>query len=268
MHQNTLHTLRVHIQDFMPSKSPFKATFSRSFPEVLECFEGGIEVRQKAPSRRKAPPSAGPGAPADNLIPHRDSFRIIKAGVLRRRGILLYITPHCSLGFANGLPEDMLLGNQKSRHRQWKNWTTVLTTSQLLFFRGVTVMMRIESFIASGASVDLATEPDDVVSLQNAFSVREEGLSSVCPIPRSSEYGCRSLIPNVAPQDTFRFVSPSRHQYILQAGIPEDADMWITLINYASVFRTSGLQMRTKRARNGRDSVALSGSGECGLAII
>jgi len=42
--------------------------------------------------------------------------------------------------------------------------------------------------------------------------------------------------------------------------------MWITLINYASVFRTSGLQMRTKRARNGRDSVALSGSASSSVA--
>lgn len=60
----------------------------------------------------------------------------------------------------------------------------------------------------------------------------------------------------------FRFVSPSRHQYILQADVPEDADLWMTLINYASVFRTSGLHIRTKRAKNGTSLVPLNSYGE------
>jgi hypothetical protein len=68
--------------------------------------------------------------------------------------------------------------------------------------------------------------------------------------------------PKCAHQDMFRFVSPSRHQYILQADIPEDADLWITLINYAGVFRTSGLHMRTKRAKNGINFVPHNSYGE------
>lgn len=78
----------------------------------------------------------------------------------------------------------MLLGNQKNRNRKWKSWTTILTTSQLLFFRGVSVMTHIDTLVASGdlgAGIDLMVEPEDVVSLQDAFSVKEEGLNPVCP---------------------------------------------------------------------------------------
>jgi hypothetical protein len=68
------------------------AAFSKSFSEILEIFEGGIQVRQKAPSKRKDTLSTSFGAAGDDPIP-RDLFRIIKAGVLRRRGTLTCIAP-------------------------------------------------------------------------------------------------------------------------------------------------------------------------------
>jgi hypothetical protein len=105
---------------------------------------------------------------------------------------------------ANGFLDDMLLGNQKNRNRKWKSWTTVLTTSQLLFFRGVSVMTHINTFAASGDSgvgIDLMAEPEDVVSLQDAFSVKEEGLNPVCL--ESYFQGCKSLILNVHTRTCF-----------------------------------------------------------------
>lgn len=174
-----LHTLNINIQDFMPSKSPFVARFSISFSQILQFFEEGIEVRRRAPSKRKDSAPGSLGAISD-ITSHRDSFRVIKAGVLRRRGNLTCTLLYYSLAIANDFLVDMLLGNQKNRNRKWKSMTAVLTPSQLLFFRGPTVTMHIESLLASGAGIDVAAEPEDVVSLQNAFSVKEEGLNPVC----------------------------------------------------------------------------------------
>lgn len=200
-----MRTLRVDILNFVPSKSPFKATFSKSFSEILDIFDEGIEVRQKVPSRRKDFPSMGFNALADHPITHSDSFRVIKAGILRRRGIFTCITP-ALLAQRYHFPEDMLLGHQRNRNRKWKNWTAILTTSQLLFFRGATVMTHIESSIVSGTSaagIDLAVEPEDVVSLQNAFAVKEEGLNTVRFSLRYSNKAADSLISVCADRARF-----------------------------------------------------------------
>ncbi|KAF8320263.1 hypothetical protein DL93DRAFT_2163904 [Clavulina sp. PMI_390] len=112
-------------------------------------------------------------------------------------------------------------GSQSLRQRRVDIYDII---AQLLFFRHTDAIPIINHREKSEAPVEFMTEPEDVVSLQDAFTVREVGFA----------------------ENVIRFVSPSKHQYLLEAENAEDASIWMALMNYASAFRTSGLKIRTK----------------------
>jgi hypothetical protein len=69
--------------------------------------------------------------------------------------------------------DDVLSGSSKAS-KKWKTVTAaILTASQLLFFRDRNVFVTIENYRHSGSEevLDFVFQPDEVVSLQDAFAM-------------------------------------------------------------------------------------------------
>ncbi|WWC92314.1 uncharacterized protein L201_007268 [Kwoniella dendrophila CBS 6074] len=135
----------------------------------------------------------------------------------------------------------------KKASRKWKSWSVILTSSQLLFFKdptwALTLLEQIQSLQNTNAGQLLlprqtSFKPDEVFSLKDCVAVYDRTFTAY---------------PN-----TFRFVMPQSRQYLLQSSDEFEMNEWITLINYASTFKTVDIKMKGPTMR--KDQVVLAGA--------
>jgi len=147
------------------------------------------------------------------------------------------------LGYANesltDATDEYMDGGRKSGSRKWREWAVVLTNSQLLFFRDLSVaealithaqeLARAEQMPGS-PHADIITpaidnlRPDEILSVYSTVALTDS---------RYSKYPF-----------AFRFFMPRGRQIILRGRGEADVTSWLALLNYASAFKTSGVRMR------------------------
>jgi hypothetical protein len=143
------------------------------------------------------------------------------------------------------------MDTSKKSSRKWKSWSVILTGSQLLFFKDPTWALTLLDQVPS-ASVESGSgrlllprmttfKPDEVFPLQDCVAVYDRDFTTV-----SIQGGLHPsrLIRQCQYPHTFRFIMPPARQYLMQAADEAEMNEWITLINYASTFKTAGIKMR------------------------
>lgn len=142
--------------------------------------------------------------------PHQCSvLRVVKVGLLYRRDTSLDIGKRVKAG-------------------KWRLWSVILTSSQLLFFRdqswatGLQEQMRYRDKRILVPPVPLL-KPDEVLSLKDAVALHDR--------THDKHY-------------SFLLLSGDRRPFLLRAPGEEDINSWISCINYASAFKTTGVSMR------------------------
>ncbi|KAG6842525.1 hypothetical protein C0991_000051 [Blastosporella zonata] len=123
--------------------------------------------------------------------------------------------------------DDVLEGGKKAGNRKWKPWSTVLTGSQLLFFRDPSWATSLLPLSSEGHNLfpqSALFKPDEVLSLRGAIAVYDEVYTRY--------------------DNTFRLLLSDSRQLLLQASDEKELNEWIAGINYASAFKTAGVRIR------------------------
>ncbi|KAF7319944.1 Sec7 domain protein [Mycena kentingensis (nom. inval.)] len=223
--KNNLGHLRVNIDAFVPRTTPYSWQGTAGpwdEPELQMAFAKPtmIEVGTAA-SVQVMPASFGAagatpltpsfsGSFAESAGPLREvtTIRITKVGLLMRK-------------------DDFLEGGKKSFNRKWRSYSTILTGSQLLFFRDSTWA----NVLAPACSADDAPPlPQTVFRPDELLSVRD------CVAVFDTSYTKHNHV--------LRLVMPDGRQLLLQASNDDELNQWIARINYASTFKTAGIRMR------------------------
>ncbi|KIK71180.1 hypothetical protein GYMLUDRAFT_66390 [Collybiopsis luxurians FD-317 M1] len=235
---NLLDPLRVDVEHFVPLINPYsyegtggpwhEEELQNAFanPSVVEM--GSLDSARAispAPFFSAGGAAAGPFAsPGELHYPGSETWRlkVTKVGVLSRK--------------------DDLLGGKKASSRKWKSFSVILTGSQLLFVRdstwAATFLNQTENnsdfgYFPPGA----VPKPDEVMSVKNAVAVFD-----------------RSYLKH---DNTFRLALGDGRQFLIGTNSPSEMNQWISRINYASAFRSTGVRMRPV-GMSGRD-VQLTG---------
>ncbi|PWN41950.1 PH-domain-containing protein [Ceraceosorus guamensis] len=154
----------------------------------------------------------------DRAPAHTVSLRVTKVGCVSRK--------------------DDLEGGKKAQSRKWRTCGMILTSSQLLFFRDLIWTSALDQQISAQTenhtvpNVVIAPRisffrPDGVLSLSNAFAVRD--------------------ITHKKYENVFRLIADQggqTKQFLFQT--PSEAEMndWIAKINFCGTFRSGGIRMR------------------------
>ncbi|KIJ45139.1 hypothetical protein M422DRAFT_251332 [Sphaerobolus stellatus SS14] len=246
--ENLLDPLRADVESYIPPKNPYlfegtdwpwdtqqlhqlfalaqqvqvnyDAVPPSVYPGGSPVMAGGGTPRRKSVAMPSfslglgyGPFLGSPGFSLDIPLPKRESTRILriaKAGVLLRK-------------------DDTLEGGKKAINRKWKEWSVILTASQLLFFRDLSFASHLTGLIPGAEYHDemvqeMLLHPDDVVSLHDTIAVFDV---------KYSKY-----------PHAFRLFMPNGRQFIIQTSDRRTLNDWISAINYASSFRTAGVRMR------------------------
>lgn len=150
------------------------------------------------------------------------TLRVTKVGVLWRK-------------------DELAEGGRRASSRKWREWSVVLTGSQLLFFR--------DPSVATGLIPSSFESPKDDVAAGTTVS-KAQFLVPEIEILRPDEI--LSVEDSVALCDAtydkyphaFRFSMPKGRQLLLRATNEAELIAWLALINYASAFKTAGVRMR------------------------
>ena len=72
--------------------------------------------------------------------------------------------------------DDLMEGSRRYMYRKWKEWTVILTGSQLLFFRETSLANDLLAHQFSGAEYVPSSEqtflrPDEIISLKDCIAV-------------------------------------------------------------------------------------------------
>jgi hypothetical protein len=278
---------------------------------MIEIAPGGASGGGRAASdARKASTSSRPGMSAsgsNSSSVHRNgsldgpigtgsaeekplTLKLTKYGLLSRKGAtdslsLVWssspasksrtsrLTPLTSL-----LAEDLGEGGKKATNRKWKEWSVILTGSQLLFFKdphwALVLLEKAddESVDPTRASIGkgrillpkmASFKPDEVLSVKDSIAVVDTSYTKVRSavplynIQRWSWLSSRSLSSSLSQYpNAFRFVMPHGRQYLLQASDEHELNQWMSRINYASTFRTAGVRMRGMGMTGGQAQLA------------
>ncbi|KAF5382956.1 hypothetical protein D9757_006388 [Collybiopsis confluens] len=227
---NLLDPLRVDVEQFVPLLNPYnyegtagpwsEEELQRAFsnPDVIELGTDPSRTISTAPFFGGGGAAAGPFASPD--IPRDATLRLnaTKLGVLNRK-------------------DDVLEGGKKASSRKWKPFSVVLTGSQLLFVRdstwAIAFLSQTEDARDSGyLSAASAFKPDEVMSLKDAVAVFDRSYS---------KHG-----------NTFRLVLADGRQFLFVTDSQSEMNQWISRINYASAFKSTGVRMRPV-GMSGRD---------------
>ncbi|EJT51351.1 ARF guanyl-nucleotide exchange factor [Trichosporon asahii var. asahii CBS 2479] len=212
-----LGSLRVDVERYIPPDSPFSCMGTRQFLDVdrlQKAFANAHPLQfVKSRPRRKSLTLTGVVERPTTPVPKEEiaTIKITKVGLLGRR-------------------EDHLHGNsRRAIRRGWKNWSVVLTGAQLLFFKdtiwALTLVEKIRSANGeSQAAQTTAFQPDEVMSVKDCVAIYDRSYA--------------------ATPYTFRLLMPGGNSYLLQASDEHQMNEWLTLINYASTFKTAGIRMR------------------------
>jgi len=225
----------IAVDDIIPPFDPYlyrgtldnwdDVELSRTFSEAPY-----IEVREKSPFSEFPIPmhgltiggvggvylrtQVGPSSPPSE---DRKSFdeiwtlKVTKAGLLFRK-------------------DDLIEGGKRSTNRKWKEWSVILTGSQLLFFRDPSLAPSLLAQATAGEdrcllSPHMFLRPEEIVSLKDCVAVYDMSYTKHC--------------------NTFRFVMSNGRHLLLRTQEEHTMNEWIHLINYASAFRSTGLKLRT-----------------------
>ncbi|KAI0094706.1 hypothetical protein BDY19DRAFT_879454 [Irpex rosettiformis] len=225
--RNLLDDLRVNIRPFVPVTSPyFYQGTGGPWEEdkLLRAFATASIVEVPSEHKYTAHPwfgltvGAGPSVtsmvapPMFPAAPHEVlSLKVTKVGLLLRK-------------------DDVLEGGRKAGNRKWKEWSVLLTGSQLLFHRDPLWAQSIQSRLDSN---------DNVVALNHASMPRPDEMYSVRDAVAVFD---RSYMKH---EGTLRLVMPDGRHLLLQAKSETEMNEWIACINYASAFKTAGVRMRS-----------------------
>jgi hypothetical protein len=182
--QNLLDPLRVDVESQVPTINPYSYTGTTGMwdeGEVHHAFIYAESIEMHEPARRKSVPfpSFGDGGEVDRSM---RTLKVTKAGVLVRKGMieagraqLVYL----KLIFSH--TEDLGEGGKKVSSRKWKEWSVILTGSQLLFFKDVAW---VSGFLGDAETSESAArpttfKPDEVISLKDSLAVYDATYSKV-----------------------------------------------------------------------------------------
>ncbi|KAF8269365.1 hypothetical protein EI94DRAFT_1660214 [Lactarius quietus] len=225
--KNRLGPLRVNIEEYIPLENPYsyEGTSRPRNEDIHETFSkaGTITVGSAAERRMStsvfalhiggfSSPSLTSSQISDHMqSPHQVSaLKVAKAGLLIRKDITLEI-------------------GKRPKTGKWRSWSVILTNSQMLLFRDHVWATSLQEQMGDRNRRILVPpvplrRPDEVLPLKDSIALRD----------RSS-----------AKQDhTFLFISGDRRQFLFQAPSEEDVNTWLSCINYASAFKTTGISMR------------------------
>jgi len=115
---------------------------------------------------------AGPNCAAESAIGPSSlagdsgALKVTKIGLLNRK-------------------DDVLEGGRRASNRKWKQWTVVLTGSQLLFFRDPSSFLGAQSVPADGQvtlpQVSMG-RPDELMSVKDAVAIFDRSYTKVFPL--------------------------------------------------------------------------------------
>ncbi|GJE86030.1 Sec7 and PH-like domain-containing protein [Phanerochaete sordida] len=225
--RNLLDDLRVDIRSYIPLTSPY-AHQGTGGPwdedKLLRAFSTANIVEIASENRYMASPwfglnvGGGPSTVAMMSAPTFPSshdgitLKVTKVGQLHRK-------------------DEVLEGGRKANGRKWREWSVLLTGSQLLFSRDPNwaTMVRTQSHVVDGAGGighhPLLPRPDETVPLRDVVAVYDRSYTNSA--------------------NTFRLVIPDGRHCLLQAKDEQDMNEWISYVNYAAAFKTAGVRMRS-----------------------
>ncbi|KAE9410923.1 hypothetical protein BT96DRAFT_961604 [Gymnopus androsaceus JB14] len=238
---NLLDPLRVDVEMFVPLINPYSYEGTGGAwneEELQDAFANPnlIELGSLDPARVASTTpffgaggsAAGPFAFAGDLnLPGSDetwSLKVTKVGLLNRK-------------------DDLLEGGRKASNRKWKTWSVVLTGSQLLFVRdpawaSAFLNQSEGSRENHGYFPQTAMfNPDEVISVKDAVAVYDRSYQK--------------------HDNIFRFALADGRQFLFGSSSQSEMNEWISRINYASAFKSTGVRMRSA-GMSGRD-VQLTG---------
>ncbi|KAI0053308.1 hypothetical protein FA95DRAFT_1674341 [Auriscalpium vulgare] len=228
--KNLLGPLRVDVDAYVPYENPYshegtggrwdEAELRRAFAKAGVIEVGAADRRMStslfAVSVGGLPsPYANFSAPPDLLYPTSGSdnvsaLKVTKVGLLNRQDVTLE-------------------GGKRTVNKKWKEWSVILTGSQLLFFRDPIWANNLldQATINNGQllfpPVSLL-KPDELVSVNDSVAVYDRAYNK--------------------HYHTFRFVMKDGRHFLLQASNKQEMNEWISRINYASTFKTAGVRIR------------------------
>ncbi|KAJ4486331.1 hypothetical protein J3R30DRAFT_3697837 [Lentinula aciculospora] len=223
---NLLNHLRIDVEMFVPLVDPYRAEGTGgpwNEEELRRAFVNPNVIEMGSLDSSRAPPlspffsaggsTSGPFAMGSELhAPGTETWRlkVTKVGSLNRK-------------------DDILEGGKKASNRKWKSFSVVLTGSQLLFLRDPTwataFLNQNEAATDTGFFPQTAIfTPNEVISMKNAVAVYD------------SSY--------LKHDDIFRLALADGRQFLFETESQLEMNEWISRINYASAFKSAGVQMR------------------------
>ncbi|EMD41789.1 hypothetical protein CERSUDRAFT_110352 [Gelatoporia subvermispora B] len=230
---NLLDDLRVNVRALVPPESPYVyqgTGGSWDEDELLRAFVTARSVEiALVESRYLSSPwfglgvSSAPGPMFSNSIgmsmavptpaqAEPSMVKVTKVGLLMRK-------------------DDTLEGGRRGMNRRWREWSVLLTGSQLLFFRdpswATSVQARINRSRGPGMIPHPAAipQPDELLSVKDAIAVYDRSYTK--------------------HSNTLRLALADGRQFLLQAQGETEMNDWIARINYASAFKSAGVRMRS-----------------------
>ncbi|KAL0580317.1 hypothetical protein V5O48_001734 [Marasmius crinis-equi] len=224
---NLLGPLRVDVETHVPLEEPYSYEGTRGpwdENELLRSFAQPSVVKVGPDPARATPAifsltvAGGPPSPMVGIgSPPLDRHHPPESAKLRvtKAGVL-------------NRKDDILMGGKKASSRKWRPWTVILTGSQLLLFRDPAWA---NSLFSEHLSLQ-TFKPDELLSVKDCIAVFDKSY--------------------VKHESTFRFVMPDGRHILWGASTEEDMNQWISRINYASTFKSTGVRMRPL-GMSGRD---------------
>ena len=156
------------------------------------------------------------------------ALRVVKVGLLYRKDTSLDVGKRVKAG-------------------KWRLWSVILTSSQLLFFRDQAWATSLQEQMGYRDKRILVPpvpllKPDEVLSLKDTVALHDRSHDKVDIV-----WHCIALFIakiNIRQHRPFLLISGDRRPFLLQAHGEEDINSWVSCINYASAFKTTGVSMR------------------------
>ncbi|KAI0304823.1 hypothetical protein BC826DRAFT_16814 [Russula brevipes] len=219
--KNLLGPLRVDVEEHLPLENRYSYKGNSGLSNEMDIHEtfinaGTIEVG--SPERRMSTSMfalniggfAAHQLPGSSYTPHQVSaLSVAKAGLLSRKDTTLDIGKRAKAG-------------------KWRLWSVILTSSQLLFFRDHTWATSLQEQVRHHDGRTLVPpvpllKPDEVLSLKDTVALHDRYYDKY---------------------NAFLLISGDRRPFLLQARDEGDMNNWLSCINYASAFKTTGVSMR------------------------
>ncbi|KAI0321717.1 hypothetical protein OF83DRAFT_1050859 [Amylostereum chailletii] len=225
--KNLLDPLRVNIETYVPLENPYSYRGSQGIwneEELRGAFARAGVIEVSSEQRRLSTPffalgvggfsSPYPGlyAAPDHGHPVNEdvSLKVTKVGLLHRRDVVLE-------------------GGKRVSSRKWKDWSVILTGSQLLLFRDPVWAAHLSGQMGAGSTQLLMPpasllKPNEIFTVKDALAIYDKTYDKT--------------------DNTFTLILHDGRQLLLKATDETDMDQWISRINYASAFKTAGIRMR------------------------